>query len=111
MVIILRDDWKDDDGGFPVPATIWNATPHLENRTVLWVKSDGYGNPDVNSEHNSVQTSRANFWDPQQGIDTVDWWGYWRPSEAALNFALSGVDARDGWRFHRCCCAIAPASA
>ena len=45
------------------------------------------------SEHNSIQTGSVHFWE-QNTVDAVDWQGYWRTTEAAINFALYGTDGQ-----------------
>ncbi len=93
LTIILRDDWSTDPGGYPVPVTIWHATEHLTDRNAFRVRNDTFGSPDLLSEHSSMQTSNVNFWENNK-VDAIDTWGYWRPTEAAINYALYGTDSQ-----------------
>ncbi len=96
LVILVRDDWATDPGGYPVPVTIWHATKHLNNKTVLRIPSDSSGEVALISHHSAMQTGGSHFWesDDAHGVDAIDTWGYWRPTEAAINYALYGTDSQ-----------------
>lgn len=91
MVVIARDDWDKDEGTYPIPVSAWHGTEHLKNRNFIVVKSDNSGKPQLRSTHNSVQTGTPLFWEKRK-VDAIDWYGYWRTTEAAINFALYGKD-------------------
>ena len=55
------------------------------------VKSDNSGKPKLRSTHNSIQTDSPLFWE-RRSVNAIDWYGYWRTTEAAINFALYGQD-------------------
>ena len=93
LMVIARDDWDEDEGTYPVPVTAWHSTEHLTNRNFIAVKSDTHGTPELLSEHNSIQTGSVHFWE-QNTVDAIDWQGYWRTTEAAINFALYGTDGQ-----------------
>ncbi len=93
MLILVRDDWDQDTGAYPVPVTIWHSSPQLKNRGLMSIKSDNHGNPNLQSTHTSVQSKKGNFWDPEQYTDAIDWYGYWRTSDALVDFAFNNSSA------------------
>jgi pimeloyl-ACP methyl ester carboxylesterase len=62
----------------------WHNTPQLARaqKNFLRVVSDESGHPALVSDHTGVQAGQnVTHFDP---LDAIDWWGYWRPTEAAL---------------------------
>ena len=63
----------------------WHNTPQLARaqKNFLRVGSDEHGRPALVSDHTGVQAGQnVTHFDP---LDGIDWWGYWRPTEAALS--------------------------
>jgi pimeloyl-ACP methyl ester carboxylesterase len=57
------------------------SIPH-ERKNLLVVRSDAHGKPPLVSDHLGVQAGNG------RPLDAIDWWGYVRPTEAALAEAL-----------------------
>lgn len=89
LTILLRDDWDTDKGAYPVPATIWHATSHLSRRVCLAIRSDEHGYPPLISDHNGVQSDKVNWWEGARALDAIDWYGYWRSSDAAIDLGFN----------------------
>jgi len=94
--LVAERSWSDSAYVFnvSVPATIrhvWSGTEQIPARrkNVLLVPSDKQGDESLESDHLGV------FCTPEHGhpLDAVDWYGYWKPTEAALDFAFRGEHA------------------
>jgi len=57
------------------------------NKNLLLVRSDAHGEPRLVSDHLGVQAGR------NRPLNAIDWWGYFRPSDAALREAFGGEGA------------------
>lgn len=69
----------------------WNDISHIsrEHKNFLFTRTDNHGNPAMVSNHNGVQTFGSYF--PE---DAMDWYGYWKPTVATLNYTFFGKDAQ-----------------
>ena len=74
---------SDNDAARPV----WDRTGGLTKRVLWVVPSDPHGDPPLVSDHLGVHAVQRTF-RPDRPLDAIDWWGYWRPTEAALSEAL-----------------------
>lgn len=75
----------DNDAALPV----WADTQGLTRRALLSIETDLHGDPPLISDHLGVQSGPA-LLGPDRPLDGIDWWGYWRPTEAALAEVLLG---------------------
>ncbi|HHO50651.1 MAG TPA: alpha/beta fold hydrolase [Deltaproteobacteria bacterium] len=66
---------------------VWAETQALQRRALLAIRSDLHGSPPLISDHLGVQSGDA-LLGPDRPLDAIDWWGYWRPTEAALQETL-----------------------
>lgn len=69
----------------------WSNISHIarSHKNFLFLRTDTHGDPDMVSNHNTVQTFGSLF--PE---DAMDWYGYWKPTVAALNSAFYGKDGQ-----------------
>ena len=54
-----------------------------ERRNWLRVPSDDHGTPPLVSDHLGSLAGEI-FLGGSSPLDAIDWWGYWRPTDAAL---------------------------
>ena len=62
-----------------------NNTP-ITQKNLLMIPHDSHGTPSLYSDHSGVQAYIPEL----IPLDAIDWWGYWRPTEKALDEALKG---------------------
>jgi acetyl esterase/lipase len=73
----------------------WNNTKTIPRAQKNWllVHTDGHGAPALMSDHLGVQADVGKAGGAP--LDAIDWWGYWRPTEAAFQevFGSPGAGA------------------
>lgn len=62
----------------------WTNTPQIprDRKNGLLIRSDTYGVPDLISDHGAVSSNP---------VDAIDWFGYWKVTEAAFLFSFYGT--------------------
>ena len=84
LIIQAQSSASDPNSAAP---NAWANSPTLErNANWLRVPSDLYGLPPLLSVHDGSLAAPGG--NPLQPLDAIDWWGYWRPTEAAVRAAF-----------------------
>ncbi len=94
LVLITQESWESDPNNVGTVTRAWNNTTQIpsQQKNLIAVQSDSYGNPDLVSDHLGVQSGNCG-WFCTRPLDAIDWWGYWRPTEALVNHMFYGTDA------------------
>ncbi|MBS3079599.1 hypothetical protein J4218_05745 [Candidatus Pacearchaeota archaeon] len=80
---ITREEWEN----LYIYGRLNKTEISRKNKFFLFTRTDIYGTIDLVSNHNSVQVLPRVF--PLYGMD---YYGYWKPTVAALNYAFYGKD-------------------
>lgn len=85
LVLVVADTSKQDANATEIVRLAWTRTPQIPRvqKNGILLRSDFYGQPDLISDHLGVQT-----WP----TDAIDFLGYWKFTEAALNHAFWNQD-------------------
>jgi hypothetical protein len=86
LIFVIAESAPGDPSAEGVVRRGWANTPQIprEQRNALLVHSDHHGDPALLSNHLGVSGDR---------VDAIDWYGYWKPTVAALDLAFFGEDA------------------
>ena len=84
LAFIIAQTSIGEPGATGIVARGWNNTRQIprDRKNALLIRSDGYGKPALISDHFSIVNGE---------LDAIDWYGYWKPTEAALNCAFFGI--------------------
>ena len=95
MILMMREAWQDDVNNQGTVTRAWNNATQvpLQQKNLIAIQTDTYGNPDLVSDHNAVQSGNCG-WFCTRPLDAIDWWGYWRPTEALINHVFFGTDSQ-----------------
>lgn len=93
LLLISREQWVSDPNTYGTVMQAWNNTPQIprQQKSFIAVQSDSYGDPDLVSDHLGVVAGDCG-WFCTAPLDAIDWWGYWRPTEAIINYVFYGKD-------------------
>ncbi len=86
LALVIAETAPGDPGAEGVVRRAWENTPQIprESRNALLVRSHDHGSPALLSNHVAVTTSGR--------LDAIDWFGYWKPTDAAFSCAFYGTD-------------------
>jgi pimeloyl-ACP methyl ester carboxylesterase len=93
LIMISMVDWDQIDNSKSVVLKAWRNTPQIPvaGKNVIGIPSASHGSVTLVSDHVGVQSGKRNWWDPDLPLDGIDWWGYWRPTEAVLDYVFHGT--------------------
>ncbi len=84
LAFIVAQTSIGDPGAMGVVRRGWFNTSQIprDRKNALLIRSDGHGSPALISDHFSIVNNE---------LDAIDWYGYWKPTEAAFNSAFYGI--------------------
>jgi len=93
LIMISMVDWDQIDNSKSVVLKAWRNTLQIPvaRKNVIGVPSASHGSVTLLSDHVGIQSCKRNSWDPVLPLDGIDWWGYWRPTEAVLDYVFHGT--------------------